>query len=69
MKIAIDSLVRGRIGTTDKVDEMRVYHVGATTATGINADRRPRQMYLDQLEVIDGPRPVHARSDIPKGYR
>lgn len=69
VRIQIDSLVRGKLGATDKVDTIRVVHVGPSTLSGFNADGQQRQIYTENAEVIGDPRPLIARTDIPKRFR
>ena len=67
MKVHIDSLVRGKAGSTDRIVEGRVVAMKATTTTLIGPDGRQWQTY--DPEVIEGPRPLAARRDIPARFR
>lgn len=64
MSLPIDSLVRGKVGHSDHIEDVRVYRVTAFGwVGGINANGRQRIVY--EYEVIEGPRPLQARTDIP----
>lgn len=66
MKLQIDSLVRGKVGSLNTVREMRVYRISAYNwVAGIESDSG-RQMIMHAPEVIGPPRPVRARTDIPE---
>lgn len=68
--VALDALVRGRVGLTERLDTMRVYSVSPWGwVAGINAEGRQRIMNAGAFEVVDGPRPVKARTDIPERLR
>ena len=68
MSLPIDSLVRGRVGNTDRIEDVRVYRVSSFGwVGGINGNGRQR--ILHDFEVIDGPRPVKARTDVPERLR
>ena len=68
MKLQIDSLVRGIVGSTNKTVEGRVYSIQRTGAVAvIDGDGRQRIIY--EPEVIAPPRSVIARGDIPKRLR
>ena len=64
-RVQLDSLVRGKVGYTDNVREMRVYRTtsfgwvaGIETGTGA-------QSIMYEFDVIAPPRPVRERRDIP----
>lgn len=68
--VRIDSLVRGPVGFTDRIETMRVFAVDAFGhASGINGEGKQSQMHAGTYEVIDGPRPVRERTDIPERLR
>jgi len=61
----IDSLVRGRVGSTERVAEARVYRVSAWGwVAGI--DTEGRQVIIHDAEIIGDPRPMNQRKDIPE---
>lgn len=69
MKLHIDSLVRGKHGRTDNVGEMRVYAITKWGwVAGIESDTG-KQSIMYEFEVIDKPRPVRDRTDIPARLR
>lgn len=69
MTIPIDSLVRGRVGMTERVETMRVTSTsGFGWVAGVNADGNQRIMYPG-FEVVDGPRPEKLRTDVPARLR
>lgn len=65
MKLQIDSLVRGKIGSVDVVREMRVYRIQPWGVAGIETDSG-RQSIMYKPEAIGPPRPVRLRTDIPE---
>ena len=66
----LDALVRGRVGLTERIDTMRVYRVSPWGwVAGVNADGRQEIMNGDSFEVVEGPRPVRLRTDIPERLR
>jgi hypothetical protein len=70
MTIPVDALVRGRVGTTERTDTMRVYRVSPWGwVAGVNGDRRQRIMGAGTFEVVEGPRPEKERTDIPAHLR
>lgn len=68
MKLQIDSLVRGRIGATERIGEGRVYSI-ARTGYAFVIDAEGEQKVIYQPEVIAAPRPVRERTDIPARLR
>lgn len=67
-RIQIDALVRGPIGSSQKVGEMRVVRMSPHGwAFGIGSRGQQRIMY--EFEVIGSPRPMPARRDIPERFR
>ena len=63
--VPIDSLVRGRVGNLDRVAEGRVFstsHYGWVAVI----DPDGNQLVLHDAEVLEAPRPVRARTDIPE---
>lgn len=69
MKVQIDSLVRGKDGFTDKVREMRVFRIAQWGwVAGIEVETGA-QVIMYQFEVLDKPRPLAARTDIPARLR
>lgn len=61
----VDTLVRGPVGFTDRVEQVRVTHVSPFGwVAGVNADGGQRILYPG-FEVLEGPRPVKARTDVP----
>lgn len=68
MKLHIDSLVRGKGGTTDRIVEGRVYAIQRSGAVAI-IDADGRQWIIYESEVIDRPRPLNQRTDIPARLR
>ena len=65
--VRLDSLVRGPIGTTDKVRTMRVYGVSRYGwVAGVDVESG-RQYIMEEgrFEVIGDPRPLAARTDVP----
>lgn len=68
MKVQIDSLVRGKAGNTGRVVEGRVYAIKPTFVGVILTDSE-RQAIIYEPEVIDKPRPLNQRTDIPTRLR
>ncbi|MCC6619450.1 MAG: hypothetical protein IT341_10490 [Chloroflexi bacterium] len=67
--VRLDSLVRGPVGSTEHVETMRVFAVDVHgNVSGINGDGRQRQM-REGVEVVEGPRPVAQRGDVPERLR
>lgn len=70
MNVPLDALVRGRIGTTEREDTVRVYRVSPWGwVAGLNAAGEQRIMNAGGFEVIEPPRPVKLRTDIPERLR
>lgn len=70
MRVQIDSLVRGRVGSTEKIDEMRVFRITSFGhVAGINGDGNQSIMNAGNFEVIGEPRPQNQRRDIPERLR
>lgn len=69
MKLQIDSLVRGKAGTTDKIVQGRVYSIQRSGAVAIIDGDGGKQWIINEPEVLDTPRSVIARADIPKRLR
>lgn len=70
MNVPLDALVRGRVGLTERIDTMRVYRVSPWGwVAGVNADGRQAIMNGDSFELVEGPRPVRLRTDIPERLR
>lgn len=67
-RLQIDSLVRGKVGSTDTVRTMRVFAIRPTFVAGIGVDDG-KQWAMYEPEVVDGPRPLNARRDIPQRLR
>lgn len=66
--VRVDALVRGPIGTTGHVEAVRVTSVSPFGwVAGVNSDGRQRVLYT--FDVVDAPRPVAARTDIPERLR
>ena len=68
MKLQIDSLVRGIAGVTDKTVEGRVYSIQRSGAVAI-IDADGNQWIIYEPEVLDKPRSLIARTDIPSRLR
>lgn len=68
MKVQIDSLVRGKAGFTDNIVEGRVYFIQRSGAVAI-VDADGRQWLIYEPQVLDKPRSLIARSDIPSRLR
>lgn len=68
VRVQIDSLVRGRVGSLDKVGEARVFsidHLRYGWVAGIEPSTG-RQTIIHDPEVVAPPRPVKQRTDIPE---
>lgn len=63
----IDSLVRGRAGLTDVQVEGRVYALQKTGVAVVDAEGR--QWIIYEPTVLDKPRPLHQRTDVPARLR
>lgn len=68
MKLQIDSLVRGIAGFTEKTVTGRVYAIQRTGAVAI-IDADGNQWIINEPEVLERPRPLIARTDIPSRLR
>lgn len=68
MKLHIDSLVRGKGGTTERIVTGRVYFIQRSGAVAI-IDSDGRQWIIYEPEVIEGPRPLNQRTNIPARLR
>jgi len=68
VKLQIDSYVRGKAGLTDKIVEGRVFHVSKTGSAAI-VDPDGKQHIIYEPEVLDKPRSLIARTDIPRRLR
>lgn len=68
MKVHIDSLVRGIAGYSGKVVEGRVYRIDRNGWVAL-VDRDENQWVIYDPEVIDKPRPLSTRTDIPSRLR
>ena len=68
MKVHIDSLVKGFAGWTGKIVEGRVYSIMRSGAVSI-IDAAGKQWVIYTPEVLDKPRPMNLRSDIPARLR
>lgn len=69
-RVQIDSLVRGRFGTSQKSGEMRVFRVQRNgQLCGIDDEGRQHIMDEGNYEVVGAPRPMVARTDIPTRLR
>lgn len=69
MKVQIDSLVRGKVGSTNKVRDMRVVSISSFGwVAGIEVDSGAQSIMYD-FEVIERPRPLATRNDIPARLR
>lgn len=67
-RIRVDSLVRGRVGFTTRVETVRVTSSSPHGYVyGINAEGRQRVIH--DPEVIGDPRPEKERRDIPAHLR
>lgn len=70
MKVAIDSLVEGPVGSTARVERMRVTRVMSTGhVSGINSEGGQRIMNVGNYQVVGDPRPEKLRRDIPEKLR
>lgn len=59
----LDTLVRGRVGSGERVEEMRVtYNSPFGWVAGRNDDNRGRIMY--EPEFVAAPRPLHLRPKV-----
>jgi len=68
VKLQIDSYVRGKAGLTDKVVEGRVYFIQRNgSACIVSPDGKQHIIY--EPEVLDKPRSLIARTDIPARLR
>jgi hypothetical protein len=67
MSLKLDSLVRGAIGHTNRVETGRVYRLLPTGVAVITTEGK--QAVIDHPEVIGDPRPVISRGDIPHRLR
>lgn len=69
--VAIDSLVRGPIGSTDRVEVMRVtFSSPFGWVAGVNEEGRQRVMgESGPYQLLDTPRPLAARVGIPDHLR
>lgn len=69
--VAIDSLVRGPVGTTDRVETMRVTFCSPFGwVAGVNEDGRQRVMgEAGPYQFLEAPRPLAARVGIPEHLR
>lgn len=63
--IAVDTLVRGKAGVTDRIVTGRVYNAMRSGAVAIIGENDGRQWIINSPEPIGDPRPVSARRDIP----
>lgn len=70
-RVQIDSLVRGRVGSLERIDTARVYSIrnlrygyiaGISTTDG-------KQTIIHDPVVIGPPRPLNQRTDIPARLR
>ncbi len=61
----IDSLVRGSAGVTHRVVEGRVYSTPVFGVAIVDADGRQWVLYDGRFEVVEDPRPIAQRRDIP----
>lgn len=68
--IPVDSLVRGKVGSTDRVLSMRVY-LATVWGWVAGVDHQGRQwiMHPPNFRVIRKPRPEAQRTDIPEHLR
>ena len=65
-KVALDSLVRGKAGSTGKAVQGRVYRISAYGWVALlDEDGRQWVAYDGHYEVIGDPRPVPGRTGIP----
>lgn len=64
-RVKIDSLVRGKAGSTDRIVEGRVFAIQQSGATAV-LDVNGKQWIIYNPEVVDSPRPTMARTDIPQ---
>lgn len=67
-KVQIDSLVKGKAGLTDRNVEGRVYFIQRSGAVAI-VDVDGKQWIIYEPEVLDKPRPMATRTDIPTRLR
>lgn len=67
--VHIDSLVRGTVGVTDRVVEGRVYATPVFGVAIVDADGKQWVLYDGRYELVEGPRPIAARRDIPDRLR
>lgn len=66
--VRVDAQIRGPIGNTERVETMRVVFVSPFGwVAGINDNGRQRIMNGD-FEILEAPRPVKARTDIPARF-
>lgn len=68
MRLQIDSLVSGKAGTTARTVRGRVFRILANGSVGL-IDEDGRQHLIYMPEVLDDPRPLLARTDIPARLR
>lgn len=68
MKVHLDSLVKGFAGWTQKIVEGRVYNILRSGAVAI-IDAAGKQWIINDPEVLDKPRSLSARTDIPARLR
>ena len=68
VRIEIDALVRGHVGTTPRVTEARVYRLSPWGWVA-GVDDQSRQVIIHDPEVVGPPRPEKDRRDIPERLR
>jgi hypothetical protein len=64
----IDSLVRGHVGSTERITTARVYRVSPWGWVG-GIEEDGRQTIIYDPEEIEPPRPMNQRNDIPERLR